>query len=128
MTPDHVSLEGLMTSNTHFWDTLAVKTYRSLLRQKKDHPLVNQNLGLLYARIGKEQLALRHLKKALRQDPSLVDIHYHLENLYRNMDRLKEAEKHRAAFAEANPRPNPKGARKVNSFASLIQGIEDSKA
>ncbi|MCW9023954.1 MAG: type IV pilus biogenesis/stability protein PilW [Gammaproteobacteria bacterium] len=58
----------------------------------------NAQLGLAYMQQGRYELSLLKLNKAVEQDPENADVHYYMAELYRRLDRPKQAEVH---FLEA---------------------------
>ncbi|MDF2578247.1 MAG: Anaphase-promoting complex, cyclosome, subunit 3 [Chlamydiales bacterium] len=78
-------------TNTTFWDRLAVKSYRAMLRYKPQHALLHMNLGLAYIRLGQTPQAIRSLKKAIQCDSQHLEPSYHLAALYLQLGNHKEA-------------------------------------
>lgn len=54
----------------------------------------NAQLGLAYMQQGRYEVSLTKLLKAVDQDPENSDAHHYIAELYRRLDRPKEAEKH----------------------------------
>ena len=80
-----------MYQDTTFWDELAIKSYKTILKKNPNSPLIYNNLALAYARTNRENKAIRALQKAIKQDKTYTDAYYHLGNLYKKHDKIKEA-------------------------------------
>jgi tetratricopeptide (TPR) repeat protein len=80
--------------DTGFWDDLAVRSYKYLLKNNPNSPLIHHNLGLVYQRLKNEDLAIRHFKKALKADVNHLDAYYHLGKLLIRTKRGKKARKY----------------------------------
>lgn len=85
-------------TNTHFWDQLAIKSYRSILKAKPGSALIHNNLGLAYVRVGNLAQAARSFRKAIRCDREYADPHYHLGTTEELMGNPDKALKHFKEF------------------------------
>lgn len=80
-----------MRSNTHFWDELAIQSYKSLIKKNPQNPLLHKNLGLAYTRVGKLNKAVRSLQRAIKADKDFLEAYYHLGTLYEQLGKKPEA-------------------------------------
>ena len=69
------------------------------LRLDAGRELTHLDLGILYAKAGRRDDALREMKEAARLAPEDVDVHWRLGRLYRSMGRNDEA---KAEFGKAS--------------------------
>ena len=67
-----------MAESTSFWDELAIQSYKTILKQKPEHPVIHHNLGLAYVRTGDLKKAASSFRKATRYDKSYAEAYYHL--------------------------------------------------
>lgn len=79
--------------DTSFWDKLAIKSYKTLIQQKPNQPILHYNLGIVYLRLKQNSLAIRELKKSIHNKGANAEAHYHLGVLY------YQDNKHRKALA-----------------------------
>jgi tetratricopeptide (TPR) repeat protein len=81
----------VMFSNTLFWDKLAIKCYRKLMKQSPNIPLIFNNLGLAYLRVNKHKQAVKYFRKAISLEKSYLDPYYHLGKLFQRLGQKKQA-------------------------------------
>ncbi len=80
-----------MFENTQFWDELAVKSYRDILKKNPKNPLIHKNLGLAYQRLGKLNKAIRSFERAIKWDKRYKEALYHLGCALQKMGKKAEA-------------------------------------
>ncbi|MCH1429953.1 MAG: tetratricopeptide repeat protein [Chlamydiales bacterium] len=80
-----------MFSNTLFWDKLAIKCYRKLMKENPNNPLIFNNLALAYLRVSKSKQAIKYFRKAISIDKEYLDPYYHLGKLFQQLEQKKQA-------------------------------------
>jgi type IV pilus assembly protein PilF len=65
--------------------------------------VANMNLGAGYLRQGNTELAIERLRRALSQDPRLVDAHSTIAVAYDQIGKVEEAETHYSRAAQLDP-------------------------
>lgn len=80
-----------MFENTAFWDKLAIKCYRSLLKDNPKTALILNNLALAYIRTNKLKQAIKYFRKAISVDKQYLDPYYHLGKTFQKMGQKKQA-------------------------------------
>jgi type IV pilus assembly protein PilF len=68
-----------------------------------DAAIANMNLGAGYLRQGNTELAIERLRRALVQDPRLVDAHSTIAVAYDQIGKLEDAETHYSRATELDP-------------------------
>jgi tetratricopeptide (TPR) repeat protein len=105
----------------------ALTSYRLALRDSPNNPQILQNMAICFTKTGQHEEAIRHYRRALELDPTLVGAHYGLAfRLKEKGDRAGAAEHLRAFLA----RP-PKGAdaeRWIRHAEATLQELETSAA
>ncbi|MDE3269729.1 MAG: tetratricopeptide repeat protein [Pseudomonadota bacterium] len=84
----------VLTGNEYARDGLlkeAVSAYRLALQKDPNNHAASRNLGLLYVRMGKYSLAIKHLRRSLDFFRNDFDIHFYLGEAYRSKERYAEA-------------------------------------
>ena len=71
-----------MESNHEFWDKLAIKAYKSLLKKNPECAMIHNNLGIVYLRTEKINKAINCFKRCIKFDKNYVDAYYHLGKAY----------------------------------------------
>lgn len=80
-----------MFKNTAFWDKLAIRCYRKLIKMNDKVALIHNNLGLAYLRTQKINQAIKSFKKAIRCDEKYMEPYYHLGKVYHDLGERKKA-------------------------------------
>ena len=80
-----------MRDHSRFWDELAIKSYKTILKQNPHIAIVHNNMGLAYLRLGRPKKAIRAFEKAIKCDRTLTEAHYHLGTTYQNLGDDKAA-------------------------------------
>ncbi|HEY8027622.1 MAG TPA: tetratricopeptide repeat protein [Burkholderiaceae bacterium] len=81
----------------------AEQIYRAILQAEPDHVLANHNLGLLALRVGRGQMAVELISKAIARNSSTSAIHVNLGEALRSLGRLDEAMAAYNKAIEINP-------------------------
>jgi tetratricopeptide (TPR) repeat protein len=79
-----------MDNSTSFWDKLAIKSYKELIKHRTNAPNLYIGLGLAYGRQEQYASAVKSLKKALQMDTASVAA-YHLGQIYQILKKTDEA-------------------------------------
>ena len=77
--------------------------YLAALKQAPNRVDANANLGLVYARLGKFDDAIRHYRRALASDPKQTGIRFHLGAACFQTGKLEAAREEFAAVVKASP-------------------------
>lgn len=80
-----------MRTNTYFWDNLAIQSYKTLIKDNPDNPMLHKNLGLAYSRVGKQNKAIRSMQRAIKLDKDYLEAYYHIGNIYESIGKKTEA-------------------------------------
>lgn len=80
-----------MPFSTQFWDNLVIKSYKIILKRKKESSLIHKNLGLAYVRIGKDKKAIRSFQRSIKYDKKCAESYYHLGMTYRRLGKIEDA-------------------------------------
>ena len=105
----------------------ALTSYRLALRDNPSDPRILQNMAIAFTKTGQQDEAIRHYRRALELDESLVGAHYGVAFLLKNRGDLARAAKHLRAFLS---RP-PKGAdaeRWIRHAETTLRELETSAA
>ena len=84
----------VLTGNEYARDGLlkeAAGAYNLALQKDPNNHTASRNLGLLYVRMGKYSLAIRHLRRSLNSFHNDFDIHFYLGEAYRSKEKYAEA-------------------------------------
>jgi tetratricopeptide (TPR) repeat protein len=106
-------------------DLEAVQAYQQVLVQQPDHVEARNALAVLYALQGRHDLALRHLRHALRASPQLAHLHNNLGYIYMSLGYVT----HAAAAFEQSLRLDPENRWARENVAMLYEKMglyEDS--
>lgn len=79
---------------------------------------INTQLGIRYLQEGREQLALRKLQKAVKQDPGSSNAHMVMGIVYERLDETDQAREHYDRAVELDPQ-NPYA---LNSYGRFLCG------
>lgn len=67
-----------MFGSTHFWDELAIDSYKRILKEKPKVALAHYHLGLAYLRIGRDNKAIRCFERTVALDKTYANAYYHM--------------------------------------------------
>lgn len=84
----------VFTGNEYARDGLlkeAAGAYNLALQKDPSNHTASRNLGLLYVRMGKYSLAIKHLRRSLSSFRNDFDIHFYLGEAYRSKEKYAEA-------------------------------------
>ena len=87
--------------NTAFWDSLAIETYKEIIKKNPNSGLAHFHLGLAYMRQQRDNKAVRCFQKALKCDKSLMTAYYHLSAAYKRMGKQTDATKSLERFMDS---------------------------
>jgi len=105
----------------------ALTSYRLALRDDPDDPRILQNMAIAFTKTGQPDDALRHYKRALLLDDSLVGAHYGIAFLLKHRGDLAPAARHLRAFLARPPR-GPDADRWVRHAEHALHEIEEAAA
>jgi len=73
-----------------YWNE-PITFYERSLQYAPDSPRINNNLGALYANMGKYEEAMPFLQKAIQTDPAYAEAYYNFGTAYQGLGRTEEA-------------------------------------
>lgn len=119
----------VLTGNEYARDGLlkeAAGAYILALKKDPDDHTASRNLGLLYVRMGKYSLAIKHLRRSLDSFRNDFDIHFYLGEAYRSKEKYAEAVyRYRAAI---NIKPNaPEALKSLGWTYYKINLLQDAE-
>ncbi len=82
----------------------ALTSYRLALRDNPDDPRILQNMAIAFTKTGQPDEAVRHYRKALEVDDTLVGAHYGVAFLLLRRGESEVAREHLQAFLNQPPR------------------------
>ncbi|MGE0353913.1 MAG: tetratricopeptide repeat protein [Gemmatimonadales bacterium] len=82
----------------------AITSYRLAMRESPQDPRILQNIAIAFTKTGQPDEAIRHYKRALEVDSSLVGAHYGVAFLLLKRGHSREAAFHLRAFLSRPPR------------------------
>ena len=95
-----------MTASNHFWDDLAIQSYKTLLKKNPNNAKLHNNLGLAYLRTEQFSRAIRAFRKAIRCDKSFAEAHYHLGTTYERAGSVTQAIRSFAQYNKVTDSPS----------------------
>jgi len=98
--------------------------YRQVLADLPHHPHANNYLGVLASQVGRHDVAVELLQKAIQADARVPEFHNHLGMALQALGRQEEAE---ASFRQAI-RLNPKFPEAHNNLGTVLQEQEHFEA
>jgi len=105
----------------------ALTSYRLALRDHPDDPRILQNMAIAFTKTGQQEEAIRHYRRALEVDDTLVGAHYGVAFLLRNKGDLARAGEHLRAFL-ARPPKGIDADRWIRHAEAALREIETSAA
>ena len=81
----------------------AIEAYKEAIDIKPDWALAHNNLGLVYEKINKDDLAIEEYKEAIRLDPELAEAHYNLASIHYDRRSFSQAITCYTKALEMNP-------------------------
>ncbi len=90
---------------------------------KPDHPEAHYTLGLTDLAQGRNEEAITDLEKAVAIEPKHVGAHFNLVSAYVRVGRTKDAERHRAIYADLSGRSKAKVERETQVKTESVKAI-----
>lgn len=114
------TVEEALKTAQHYQQThrlpQAEALYRQILQVHPNHPLVFYQLGLLAHQVGKPEVAIGYLKKAIQHHPQFVEAHCNLAMILNDCHRIEES----IAFYQEAIKINPTYIQAYNNLAVLF--------
>ena len=100
----------------------ALTSYRLALRDNPNDPRILQSMAIAFTKTGQPEEAIRHYKRALELDESLVGAHYGVAFLLLKRGDASQAAEHLRAFL-ARPPKGPDAERWIHHAESALRDI-----
>src|SRR5207245_4055226 len=98
---------------------------RRTIELKPDHPEAHYTLGLTYLALGRTDPAIAELERVVAIDPKHLGAQFNLITACARAGRMKDAEKHRAIYAELSGRSLALSERETQIKAQSVMAIQD---
>ena len=105
----------------------ALTSYRLAFRDNPNDSRILLNMAIAFTKTGQPEEAIRHYKRALELDTSLVGAHYGVAFLLLKRGDTQQAAKHLRAFL-ARPPKGPDADRWIRHAESALRDIASSPA
>ena len=105
----------------------ALTSYRLALRDNQSDPRILQNMAIAFTKTGQIDEAIRHYRKALAIDDTLVGAHYGLAFRLKDKGERVDAAMHLKAFLARPPR-GPDAERWIRHAESALHDLETNSA
>jgi len=102
----------------------AVRYYRKALKENPHYPVLHNDLGIVFERMGKTKKAEWHYHQALDEDPSYAKAYTNLAMLYESQGRLSDALtywKRRSELGDPNDPWTQKASSRVRELAGRVE-------
>jgi tetratricopeptide (TPR) repeat protein len=105
----------------------ALTSYRLAFRDNPSDSRILLNMAIAFTKTSQPEEAIRHYKRALELDPSLVGAHYGVAFLLLKRGDVQQAAEHLRAFL-ARPPKGPDAERWIRHAESALRDIASSPA
>lgn len=77
--------------------------YRQILQAQPNHPGAHHLLGMIAYQVGKHDIAVEYVKRAIALNPAVAEFHNNLGTVYLDTDRIEAARPHLATALQLQP-------------------------